>query len=365
MADALRVANLQITNFRCFSRQEFALEGPLVLIEGNNGSGKTSLLEALYYICYLRSFRTHSPKELVRSGEQTFFIHALIQIQQALETFQHEIQVGFSHDRRMVKVDQKIVSSYKDLISLFRVVSVTEDDLMIIQGGPQERRQFLDQALMLTNHAYMQDLKNVRHILDQRNALLEYNKFNTQIYHILTEQLWHATRNVQNLRIHFLEELEQVIKHLITVYMNDRIIVSFAYRSRLKQGATLQEFLDAHPTLEFDERRIGRSLFGPHLDDISIEFQDMKTKAYASRGQQKLIILLMKIAQISLLSKGQGSTVCLLDDFMTDFDQDHAFLILQMLDSVPVQRIFTSPVFSTDLSTQLQKKGAQRIKLTH
>src|SRR5207244_3169563 len=98
------------------------------------------------------------------------------------------------------------------------------------------------------------------------------------------------------LRIQFLGALETAIHDLIQTHMKGRIMVTFAYRPRLAPGNSFEEFLHSRPNLESDEQRMGRSLFGPHLDDIIIEFQDMKTKAYASRGQQKLIVLLMKIA---------------------------------------------------------------------
>jgi DNA replication and repair protein RecF len=365
MANALlQVVDLHLTNFRCFQEQTLTFESPVVLIEGDNGSGKTSLLEALYYSCYLRSFRTHSPKELVRLNQKNFFIRATVRIVEESITFKHEIQVGFSHDRRMVKVDQKIVSSYKDLISLFRVVSVTEDDLLIIQGSPQERRYFLDHAIMIAMPSFISTLKTIRHCVDQRNALIENGIFHNEMYRILTEQLWQLTHTIHTIRMHFLEQFSRAVYDLIQVYMNNRIMVSFAYKPRLKPGESFAEFMKLHPSLEKEERRFGRSLFGPHLDDIVIEFQDMKTKAYASRGQQKLILLLMKIAQIQLLAKGGSAVVCLFDDFMTDFDPANALLLLKILADIPAQRIFTSPVNNTQLSTYLKEQGAQAIKLT-
>ena len=142
---ALFLERVHIKNFRCFSDIDLAFTSPIVLIQGLNGSGKTSLLEALYYVCYLRSFRTHLPKEMLQFEHSNFFIKVIFRDQ----NFTHEIQAGFSNAKRLVKIDNKAISSYKELMNYYRVIGLTEDDMFLIKGGPQERRVFIDQLLLL------------------------------------------------------------------------------------------------------------------------------------------------------------------------------------------------------------------------
>ncbi len=129
-------------------------------------------------------------------------------------------------------------------------------------------------------------------------------------------------------------------------------------------GETFDGFIAKNPDLFDLERRFGRSLFGAHLDDFAIKLQDVKSKHYASRGQQKLIALLLKIAQIQELSAQKGGVIFLLDDFMTDFDAARAQIFLDILFSLKGQLIFTTPVKEGVLTCKLDSHGAQRISLT-
>src|SRR5471030_434878 len=112
--NSLQLTTIQIKHFRCFAGTTIAFDSPIVLVEGNNGSGKTSLLEALHYLCYLRSFRTHTPRDLIQAGADGFFIKASFDQQINQQSFTHNVQVGFSGKKRLVKMNEQSVSSYKE-----------------------------------------------------------------------------------------------------------------------------------------------------------------------------------------------------------------------------------------------------------
>ncbi len=166
---ALFLESVHIKNFRCFTDIDLTFNNSIVLIEGLNGSGKTSLLEALYYACYLRSFRTHLPKEMLQFERENFFIKVAFRNQ----SFMHEIQAGFSNSKRLVKIDNKAVSSYKELMNYYRVIGLTEDDMFLIKGGPQDRRVFIDQLLLLYDPSFIDSLHTLRNVVSNRTILLQ------------------------------------------------------------------------------------------------------------------------------------------------------------------------------------------------
>lgn len=359
----LQLTQIYVKNFRCFSEKRVDFTSNVVLLEGDNGSGKTSLLESIHYLCYLRSFKTYSPKELVRFGESSFFIKAHFATDHDAT---HEIQVGLSGAKRLVKLDQKAVCSYKDVMNHYRIVTLTEDDLQLIKGTPDMRRTFIDQVILLHNQDFIETIRAFRQTLDNRNALIAQGAVQTDSYMVWTKQLFEKSQEIQKLRIEALQNLSKRVAQLAQDHFEGALSITFDYA--LKKGevdTTFEEFLGQNPTLFDLERRFGRSLFGAHLDDFVIRLQDIKSKHYASRGQQKLIALLIKIAQIQDLLAQKGGVIFLLDDFMTDFDAQRANIFLDILLQLKSQLIFTTPVKDGFFTGKLHSFGAQIVSLTN
>jgi len=349
----VQLQSVTIKNFRCFENLTMMFEQPVILIEGSNGSGKTSLLEALHYACYLRSFRTTQAQELVREGSRSFFIKAMIS-----DDTTHEVQVGFSERKKLVRLDQRAITTYKELFDTYRVVTVTEDDLSLIRGAPEERRAFIDQICTMANSEYGQLYRSFRQIWASRNAVLRA-PFHKESYALWSEQLYKSSELLRAQREAVLQQLEKKMEEIITTHLGSRYTIQLHYKAVVDYGQSYEAFQETLQKLTPDEIRYGRSLFGAHLDDITILFADRRSRSYASRGQQKLIVLIMKMAQQTLFP----SSLMLLDDFMTDFDQIRLQELIPALLASKNQLIFTVPVSHTPLADILVKAGAQVILL--
>ena len=333
----------------------------MVLIFGQNGSGKTSILEALHYLCYLHSFRATSPRHLIHFGQESFFLKVNLEDMSRQDT---EIQVGFSAGKRLVKVNKSPVYSYKDLIDYYRVITVTEDDLQLVKGGPERRRSFLDQAIMLYDPDFIHVLRKYKQILENRNRLLQQRFSDKLFFELWTQQLWEKAKIIQQNRTDILASLVKRTNQLIQDYFDQELSFDFIYQPKRSCGQeSIDKFLVAHKTLFEDEWRYGRSLFGAHLDDFAIEFQQKKSKIYASRGQQKLALLLLKIAQLKELEVCKGGGLLLLDDFMNDFDKGRGKLLIEVIAGLNCQAIFASPLQNGLFEQLLLKKGVQNIEL--
>lgn len=357
----MQLTTLYVKHFRCFSEKHIEFDHPLVHVQGLNGSGKTSLIEAIHYACYLRSFRTHTPRELLYFGNENFFIKTTVA---AADGDQHEIQVGFSARKRVVKINQSPITSYKDLMNHYRVITLTEDDGDIIKGGPESRRTFIDQALLLADQGHAQHIRMLKHLVDARNALLQAPLYNKQSLDIWTHKLWQQTKAMREARSALLERLESEVIQVLTT-IDPSLHIAFSYVSKqCDTSLTFEQFMSQSSALFADEMRYKRSLFGAHLDDFSILLQHKYTRQFASRGQQKLVVLLLKIAQVRHLCISKGPVIFLLDDFITDFDERRAQQLLPSLLDLGGQLIFTSPSASGGLSELLSSKGARNIMLT-
>jgi DNA replication and repair protein RecF len=349
----LQLASIQLKDFRCFGQTTIDLNSPIVLICGSNGTGKTSLLEALYYGCYLRSFRTHLARDLIALEKESFFIKLLVRDNSIDNSVDHTINIGFAGNKRRVTIDNKAIVSYKDLLTHYRIVSLTEDDLKLVQDGPEERRAFLDQALLLDDASFLNIMREYRIVLENRNALFQKDAVDKEAYFIWTKQLWELTQTIQIIRKQLLQALEVEVNRMLHQYIDSQVSVSLVYQAKKQSNLAFEAFFEKNAELIQQEKYFKRSLFGAHIDDFTIVLGGKRSRAYASRGQQKMIVLLVKIAQIKQLTQRKGPIIFLLDDFMTDFDAERGKALLSALLELDCQLIFTSPRRDSALESAL------------
>lgn len=359
------IQHLHIKNFRCFQNFSLDFNNKLTLITGSNGSGKSSLLEALHYGCYLRSFRTNTARDLMNFNDENFFIK--IAIQETFNQFElaRELHIGVSKKKRVIKIDQKAIDSYKELSSLYKVITITEDDLALIKGAPEIRRLFLDQVLMIEHQEFLSCAKKHKQILENRNALLHQEIHSQESYKLWTRQLWHEAQKIQEYRRSLLDKIQERTNLLLQKWFDATLTLSFVYQAkRLDISQDFDDFWQKIDAIKPAEYFLKRSLFGAHLDDFSIEFCQRTSRAFASRGQQKLIIILIKIALMQEVAEKKGRAIFLLDDFMTDFDQQKGTILLDLMLQLESQLIFTCPTNLGYCESLLMGYGAQRIFLT-
>lgn len=328
------VSEIELYNFRCFDYKKMSFTDPITWIVGPNGTGKTSLFEALHYACYLRSFRALHTREMIKIESDSFFIKATIHSGTEV-LLSHQLQVGFSGKKRIVKIDQKPISSHKELMDFLRVITITEDDLALVQDGPQQRRSFLDQTIAIQNQEYAKILKELKDAVEHKHALLSHYRIDKELYTVWTEQIKQKSEYIQKERRALLEKIQSRIKDLFALCQEPHLTVTFEYLLRSKEESIDQLFQK--------EIRYKRVFQGAHLDDVKITFQGKSSRIYASRGQQKLTLFLIKICQIEIIQKSRGPVLVLVDDFITDFDPDRLQKITHLFGLIDGQIIYTAP----------------------
>ena len=356
----MRLEKIELKNFRCFTKASFDFGSNIVIIYGNNGSGKTTIIEALHYLCYLSSFRSRLPSEIAQFNSESFFIKGTVR-QKDDEIL--EIQVGFAKKQKIAKIGTTPISSYKELFPFYQIVTVTIDDLELIQGSPIIRRNFIDQAIVLAHPDSINLLRRYKQILAQRNALLA-RPFDYESYLIWTRQLWEQSRVIQQMRIDALDRIHAKISKLLVDFFDPEytLTISYSYKHILPTES-FEQFMERKKGLLAYESMIKRSDFGAHLDDFSLQFCDKKLKSFGSRGQQKLLVILIKVAQILDLQEMNNNPIFLLDDFVTDFDKQRLSNILTLLMTLNCQLIISSPIREKLLEELLSVTNISTIEL--
>jgi len=350
-------------NFRCFSHLDLDLDAPLILCEEVNGSGKTSLLEALYYAAHLHSFRTHIPTEIASFGSEGFSIKVTLCENDGQNRIPRELHVGFVQGKRLVRIDQQKISAYREITQCYRATSITEDDLIIITGPPEERRHFLDNALALYDYEHRALMHMLKQTVMQRNALITQEKFDIDLYLIWSRKLVEISQKIQDARIALIEHFEHHIRSVIEEYF-PQYVAALSYQYKQLLPANHFNTIHTCKSLFESELRMGRSLFGAHLDDFVVTLNDKKSRKFSSRGQQKLMVVLLKLAHMQQLTKQHGGVLILLDDFVTDLDEVTSRYLVDKLVQSGNQLIFTVPTNGSFLSRYIKERGARCIKIT-
>ena len=348
----LKVLSLRCSDLRNFSGEtvyRFDSSKQFVVILGPNGAGKTTLLEALSYVCHLKSFRTSHSADLVSFNQSNFFIEVMLCNDEQRE--EHTLSVGCDGDRKLVKCDGKSVKTHKDILQHYRVLGVTEDDLDLIRGAPQLRRTFLHQTQMLFDLGFVERMRAYRRSLHQRNALLfslkgsSLSSLNKQQLQVWTKNVWDISCSEIHLFNDLLERMNLKVNELLLQHCSaDNLKVDVRYVPVfVRAGEDFDSFWKRYQEEVLpQELAQGRSLWGLHLDDLVIDLTERSMRRFASRGQQKLAILLLKIAVLHLL--GRGSSIFIVDDFMTDFDANRIQQVMQVLSESLSQIFITTPL---------------------
>jgi DNA replication and repair protein RecF len=334
------VERLELVDYRNYESAAFDLTSGITAVLGRNGQGKTNLAEALAYLATLSSFRGAPPDALVRVGAEIGIIRATIREDDGRQVL---IEAELARaGRNRVQVNRQRLGRTRDLLGVMRVSVFAPDDLIIVKGGPSERRRFLDDALVALKTSYDAMRLELDRIVRQRNSLLK------QAAGHLTEEIG-FTLDVWDARL--AEVGEQLGYARATLVARCQPMVSDAYEQLAGTAAPVELIYEP------DWRRTGLttalaevrtldvrrrvSTVGPHRDEVEIGLNGLPARTHASQGEQRTLALAMRLAAHRLVAERTGSTpVLVLDDVLSELDPHRAAALLANLP--PGQVVITS-----------------------
>lgn len=332
------LTELYLKNFRCFKEQRIHFEESITLLQGPNGSGKTSIIEALFFLGHLYSWRTSSPREMFFFEHDHFYLR----LNGITRDEPWHLQVGLQGKKRLIKFGENSIKSFQEISNHYQLIVLSEDNLAIVQDGPEERRAFIDDAIVLQNPQYKSTLRKYRHILAQRNGLLNAGAFSIESYDIWSNQLWALAKEIQLERLQYVAQLNDAVMHVLLAspFFQNATVQFEEKPARFALEDSYENFIKKNPYLSDYERKAQRTLWGPHLDDFNPLFNGSHARQFASRGQKKRMVTLLKLAQAHMLGQ---KPIWALDDFMADFDDESIATVFSLIQQNATQLIITSP----------------------
>lgn len=333
----MTIASLCINNFRNLNAVEILpCTIGLNVICGNNGSGKTSLLEAIYCLGLGRSFRTSTNARLIRQEADKFSIFS-----QIVSDMQRHIPLGMERDRQgamRMRVDERDAAGITELAAYLPIRLINSQSHNIFESGPSFRRKFLDWGLFYQSDSFIANWRQFERVLKQRNVLLRDRRPRNEL-DAWTEELVRYALLLDSLRREYVSRLAP----LISMLAQDLLALSgldFTYQSGWDEGG---EYHDVLRQGYWDEMRAGHTLKGPHRADLGITQDGVPVKHFLSRGQQKLLICAMIFAQGKLLAEtANKSIIYLVDDLPAELDLTSRQKLIALLSKQQTQVFVTA-----------------------
>lgn len=329
-----RLRAILLTNFRNFEQLELNVPPEGFVLIGDNGQGKTNLLEAIYYVQVFRSARGARDADLVRLGCDAFHIHAA-----ARRDHWREIGIGFerSTQRKRVRVDGDVVEKLASALGSLPCVMFSPDDLSLVSGPPSGRRRFLDIMLALSSPAYLASLTHYRGALGHRNAALRKASRHGERVDAASIAVWdvplirHGAVLVEARRRWIASEAGHFAELCAEIGATEDI--SLGYAETLESEREPAEALaEAFESRRAGDLRRGFTQIGPHRDDLSILLAQRELRVFGSAGQQRTAAIVLRMLEAATLARSAGGPpLLLLDDPFAELDQPRAARVLRVL----------------------------------
>ncbi len=335
---------LSVINFKNYAQAELSLSEGVNAFMGNNGAGKTNLLDAIHYLSLCKSYFNPIDSQQIKQGADFFIITGSFNRDDKQEAIACSVK---RNQKKQFKRNKKDYQRLADHIGLLPLVMISPYDISIIIEGSEERRKFIDNVISQTDNHYLDELIAYNKVLINRNALLKTiastGRYDPGLLEVIDEQLVASGTRIFEKRKAFMEEFTAIFNQHYQFISGDAELVSLTYESQLLQN-DLSDLLKKN--IEKD-RVLERTISGIHRDDLQFSIHGMPMKKFGSQGQQKSFLIALKLAQYSFLTQKKGfKPLLLLDDIFDKLDDLRVTKLMQM-----VSNNNFGQVFITDTST--------------
>ena len=364
----MKIKSLKLLYFRNYLSTNIEVHPSLNVLVGNNANGKTNIIESIFCLALGKSYRTKSDSECIMFGETATAMSCIVN----KNNRELDIMLGINNKGKSAKIAGIKKTKLTDFVGELNVVLFSPEDLQIVKGSPALRREFMNREFYQFSRIYHKYYLMYQHLLKQRNSYLKDMRKNPKdemslaYLETLTSQLAKVALYITKERVSFVQDISKLTYKNMLNISNGQETLKIKYKSSVVDALNIAEINDESFTEEnltkvmmkksFDDIMRGSTKIGPQHDDLEFYINDLDAKMYASQGQQRSIVLSLKLAEINYLKEKTGTyPVLLLDDVLSELDKNRQ---LKLLDAINenVQTFITTPSIS-DIKEDLLKKA--------
>lgn len=354
---------LSVLNFKNLTSQSFDFQQKINCFVGDNGVGKTNVLDAIYYLSFAKSYFNSVAVQNIKHGETFFMIEGDYLLNDRNEKIICSLKKG---QKKILKRNGKNYEKFSEHIGQLPLVIISPADRDLVTEGSDTRRKFIDGVISQQNKTYLKDLLNYNKVLSQRNALLKYfaanRTFDALNLNVYNEQLASLGTKIYEVRKEFLTTFIPIFNQKYQIISGDKEHVNLLYKSQLNDNSMdnlLQHSLEKDKIIQY-------TTTGIHKDDLSFDIGDYPIKKFGSQGQQKSYLIALKLAQFEFIKRqSQVTPILLLDDIFDKLDEKRVAQIIDLVDNDEFGQIFITDTHSerTENIVKKSNKAYQIFKL--
>lgn len=351
---------ISLVNFKNIESQSFDFQEKINCFVGNNGVGKTNILDAIYYLSFTKSYFNSVAIQNIRHGEGFFMIEGNYLLNDRNEKIVCSLKKG---QKKILKRNDKAYGKFSEHIGQFPLVIISPADRDLVTEGSDTRRKFIDGVISQQNKTYLQDLIAYNKVLSQRNALLKYfaanRTFDALNLSVYDEQLSNYGAKIYEVRKTFLEQFIPIFNEKYQIISGDKEQVNLNYKSQLHDfdmKNVLQKSLEKDKILQY-------TTSGIHKDDLSFEIGDYPIKKFGSQGQQKSYLIALKLAQFEFIKQQSNVLpILLLDDIFDKLDENRVSQIIDLVNNDEFGQIFITDTHA-ERTENILKQGDKEYQI--
>jgi DNA replication and repair protein RecF len=318
----MHLAHLRLRDFRNYTRLDVDFAPGFHLLLGDNAQGKTNILEAIYLIATLRSFRGVGGAQMIRHGQKGYFVGGKV-----VGQGEHDIKMYWSSPERSLSLDGRPVRKLTDYLGVLRTVVFCTEDLQLVKGVARARRRFLDLLLSQTFAGYLPLLQRYTRALRSRNALLKHPRPDPAALDSFSRELVKSGEEIVRLRHELVPRFSPLARLAYRRISSEAEELRLEYQPSVKQDFSVELAQSRHRECAYRS-----TLIGPHRDDLQLLLDDRSATQFGSEGQKRTLAITLKLAQAEYLTGLHGSPpVLLIDDIMGELDAKRRGAFLPLL----------------------------------
>lgn len=347
---------IYLSNFKNYEEAAYTFSPQVNCIVGENGSGKTNLLDAIYFLALSKSSIHHQDAHNINHDAEFMLIEGFFKKNDRTHQITCSIQRG---QRKILMYEKKPYERISDHIGQFPVVLIAPDDTELIKEGSNERRRFFDGVLSQMDNEYLNDYQQYNHILEQRNSLLKIfadrNYIDQDLLDTYSDPLVKLALRIYRQRKDFMDTFLPIFKKHYALLSEAREEVEIIYESEVASGEFPQEFRLNRQT----DVRAQRTTKGIHKDDYVFEIDSYPIKKFGSQGQQKSFVMALRLAQFEMIETLRRlKPILLLDDIFDKLDDRRIHSLIESINNNTFGQVFI-----TDARPERTQKILEEVKV--